>query len=251
MQLKTAAGWNQTPDDWLRILRLEPDGCFGVEDEGTIVASATVVNYGADLSWIGMVLTLPPYRGRGYARILMERALDYSGSRPVRLDASDMGRPLYESLGFVAECPIERWRRPATALNARPVPIGCGTYDVDLDRAAFRADRSALLEDLAREQLLSAQSAYAFARPGSDAAFFGPCVASTAAEAESLLRAFTAKHAGEAAVLDLFPDNAAARGMAESLGYAPFRRLTRMVRKPHPTSLPDPRIYAIAGFEWG
>src|SRR5580704_1065850 len=27
-ELRRLAGWNQTPEDWRRLLQLEPDGCF-------------------------------------------------------------------------------------------------------------------------------------------------------------------------------------------------------------------------------
>src|SRR5919112_5707112 len=87
MTLKEAASWNQTEDDWLRCLRLEPDGCFGIEADGMVVASTTVIRYGSDLAWIGMVLTRPEFRGRGLARRLMERAIEYAGNRTIRLDA--------------------------------------------------------------------------------------------------------------------------------------------------------------------
>ncbi|MEJ7608085.1 MAG: hypothetical protein WKF37_17910 [Bryobacteraceae bacterium] len=59
MALKNSAGWNQTEDDLRRVLRLQPDGCFGIEMEGRLAASASVVCYGSELAWIGMVLTLP------------------------------------------------------------------------------------------------------------------------------------------------------------------------------------------------
>ena len=32
MRLKEAAGWNQTEEDWLRLLRLEPRGCFAAAE---------------------------------------------------------------------------------------------------------------------------------------------------------------------------------------------------------------------------
>ena len=44
MALKEAAGWNQTGEDWLRLLRLEPEGCFAMEVDEQVAASATVVN---------------------------------------------------------------------------------------------------------------------------------------------------------------------------------------------------------------
>jgi GNAT superfamily N-acetyltransferase len=49
------------------------------------------------------VQTLPEYRRRGYARRLVETAVDWCREQcftSVVLNASDAGRPLYESMGF-------------------------------------------------------------------------------------------------------------------------------------------------------
>ena len=249
MALKAAAGWNQTEEDWLRMLRLAPDGCFGIEADGRVVASATTVCYGNDLAWIGMVLTLPEYRGKGLARQLMGAALDASGTRVVRLDASDQGKPLYKQLGFLDECPIERWiRQPApysTDLIAQPlrsIPM--------LDREVFGADRSSLLNDLPAGAAFGA--AYAFHRPGSLADYFGPCVASEHADGVRSLRWWVGQFgASRPLALDLFPHQKSTVEAVAGLGFTPFRRLTRMVRQPASPELPDHRTFAIAGFEWG
>src|SRR3954469_16158490 len=58
MALKTAAGWNQTEEDWLLFFEYDRNGCFGIEVNGGIVASSTAMCYGHELAWIGMVLTL-------------------------------------------------------------------------------------------------------------------------------------------------------------------------------------------------
>lgn len=250
MELKTAAGWNQTEDDWKRYLSLAPEGCFGIECEGTVAASATVMCYGEDLAWIGMVLTLPRFRGRGFARALMEVCIDQAGSRPTRLDASDMGRPLYESMGFVAECPIERVRREPAPGPQEPAvqPL---EFDISCDTMAFGADRSLLLLELAKDGGASVDGAYAFERPGSDAFFLGPWMAGSPESAERLLRWFVARRGSTPSVIDLFPDHQHAASLAGQYGFRTFRRLTRMVRAPGPVLSPDPRIYGIAGFEWG
>jgi hypothetical protein len=70
-------------------------------------------------------------------------------------------------------------------------------------------------------------------------------------DAETLLRWFLSRHAHEPTVLDLFPQHPDAPRIAATLGFTPFRRLMRMARKPVEPSMPDRRIYAIAGFEWG
>lgn len=250
MELKAAAGWNQTDEDWLRLMAMQPEGCLGIEMDGRIVASATTVCYGADLAWIGMVLTLPQYRGRGFARRLMREAVSVAGTRAVRLDASEQGRPLYESMGFVAECPVERWQRAAGPVSeaAPAMPLA---FDAALDRAAFGADRSWLIRELARHEGASADSSYALGRPGSSAAFFGPCIAADSESARRLLHWFLARHAHESVVTDLFPLHQPAVRMASDFGFAPLRHLTRMVLSPAPVRVPDRRVFAIAGFEWG
>src|ERR1700690_3620230 len=118
MLLKQTAGWNQTERDWLRGLELEPGGCFCIERDGKLAATATAICYGRNLAWIGMVLTRPEYRGQGMASQLMRRALEFLDGRQeqwVKLDATAMGSPLYRKLGFVDECPIERWVREPRA----------------------------------------------------------------------------------------------------------------------------------------
>ncbi len=112
MDLSAAANWNQTPDDWLRILQLSPQGCGLIEEAGRIVATRSLLSYGKRLTWIGMVLTRAEYRRQGLARRLMEDAIATAkrdGIHTLKLDATDEGRPLYESLGFVVEGTVERW----------------------------------------------------------------------------------------------------------------------------------------------
>jgi GNAT superfamily N-acetyltransferase len=250
MRLKAAAGWNQTEDDWLRLLRLQPDGCFVMEADGVAAASTTALTYPGDLAWIGMVLTLPEYRGRGFARKLMHVALEFCGARTIRLDASDMGQSLYESLGFRIECAVERWFRPPG-----PCPelrAGKLSFNPALDREVFGADRSALVSELMMYDGASIDGeAYAFGRPGSNAAYFGPCVSRADEASRALLHWFAWRHHRETACLDLFPHAGRSAEIAGSLGFAPVRRLMRMVRLPAAPAAPDPRIFAIAGFEYG
>ena len=75
MRLKEAAGWNQTLADWQALLRCAPLGCFGMESDEKVVATATAVVH-EDVGWVGMVLTDPLYRGRGFATALM-KSQDY------------------------------------------------------------------------------------------------------------------------------------------------------------------------------
>jgi GNAT superfamily N-acetyltransferase len=255
MRLKETAHWNQTEDDWLRCLRLDPDGCIGISEENVsdanrqIVSSATRIRYDEQLSWIGMVLTLPEFRGQGLARRLMEHLLNRAVGSVIRLDASDMGKSLYDSLGFVDECLIERWVRDPQTVGGPGLPPA--QIDLALDREVFGADRSELLLDLARVSSAGCNTAYAFARPGSNYYFFGPCVAENPADAEELFQWFVGRYGSGATCIDLFPRNPTAAKLARGYGFKPARTLTRMVLRPASPQVPDSRIIAGAGFEFG
>ncbi len=251
LHLTRSASWNQTAEDWARLLALQPSGCFGIELAGTLAATATVVCYPPDLAWLGMVLTLPEYRGRGLARSLVEHSLAYSAHRTVRLDASAMGQALYQSLGFREECVVERWLR-----DPAPVPVAIDvppfTYPSALDAEAFAADRSVLIARLAELEAASLpDSSFALGRPGLNACFFGPCVCATPAAARTLLQWFLARHPGEPVFWDLFPHHGHAAKLAAEFGFRPVRSLTRMSLHAPAPALPDSRIHAIAGFEYG
>ena len=59
-----------------------------------------------------MMLVDESFRSHGIGRSLMEHALDHldsHGVETIRLDASPQGRPLYESLNFVAEATLARY----------------------------------------------------------------------------------------------------------------------------------------------
>lgn len=80
-----------------------------IDDGGRIVATAcAALNGGPSIykepsATISGVYVLPSHRGRGFARAVTESVLDWcraKGCASVRLIASPMGRPLYESLGF-------------------------------------------------------------------------------------------------------------------------------------------------------
>jgi GNAT superfamily N-acetyltransferase len=260
MRLKEAANWNQTQEDWARLLEMEPEGCFVVSQDDVVAASATVVVYSTDLAWIGMVLTLPEFRKRGLSSRLMEHALEFAASRSVAnvgLDATDMGFPLYRRFGFETECIVERWERLAGFVPMSPAVVNSWRPSPDLDLLAFGAERSKLLASLARVEAASVGDGegYAMVRPGTKAVYFGPCTANSFAAAEELLRWFLARHSQEQACWDILLDNQHAVTLARKYGFHPVRRLRRMVRSLRAAATPvNPKystVFAIAGFEYG
>jgi GNAT superfamily N-acetyltransferase len=260
MRLKEAANWNQSEQDWINVMAVEPEGCFGIECDGVLASTATAVCYGADLAWIGMVLTHPDFRGRGFARQLMERCIEYcrkQGVHWIKLDGTDMGVPLYLKLGFEDESLVERWLRPADAPVIEAVELAplSGDAHLTLDRDAFGADRSGILGKVAVQTASIPGCGYAMGRPGSRAAYFGPCVTPSAEAARTFLRWFLSGHAGEAVFWDVLPDNAEAMALAREFGFEMRRRLIRMTLCGNPEARPfvhnNSSVFAIAGFEYG
>ena len=257
MELSIAANWNQTVEDWQRMIRLSPDGCRCIESNGKIAATATRLMYGNRLAWIGMVLTRPENRHRGYARRLMEDAIasaENHGVRALKLDATEQGRSLYASVGFVVENTIERWERQGGADMSKAVRSGCRFTEelLALDAKAFGVSREELLQDLcASANYEFTSSGYVLSRAGRVARYLGPCVTASANDARLLIaRQLNACADGCAWYWDFLTTNAEAVRCAQELGFKRSRVLWRM-RRGEAIHTDDSSIYAIAGFELG
>jgi GNAT superfamily N-acetyltransferase len=246
-ELSAEAGWNQTEDDWRMLLRLNPENCFGIEADGRLVSTATLACYGKQLGWIGMVLTNGAYRRRGFARALLLHAIeraDQLGIGSLKLDATDQGQPLYESLGFRVEQPVERWWRAHEAPGSAGLRPDTFLRD---EVEAYGADRSELLSALAkRSKAYIDADGFCFSRPGRVANYIGPCISRNV----DFARRSTQTCAAAECYWDFLPQNQAAKDLATELGFIPQRKLVRMVRGRDLRGRED-WIYAIAGFELG
>jgi GNAT superfamily N-acetyltransferase len=252
MRLCEQAGWNQTAADWQRCLDLQPDGCFVAEDEGVPVGTVTTCIFGS-VAWIAMVLVDVTVRGRGIGRRLLETTLaflDARGIASVRLDATPLGRPLYQSLGFVEEYTVIRYEGVPSAAAVAAACSNAIAVDamsaahwervLQLDRQITCTDRQALLCRLFVENLEEWHVAergeevlgYVAARPGSRAWQMGPCVATVAEAGLLLLRDAWRRHAGQWVFVDVPTDNRAALAAVQAAGLVPQRPLYRMGRGP-------------------
>lgn len=250
-ELSSEAAWNQTHDDWRMLLRLAPQSCFGIDADGRLVSTTTLFCFPRRLGWIGMVLTNSAYQRRGFARKLLLHVIecaDRLGIESLKLDATAQGQPLYESLGFRVEQPVERWWRAARGpSDAAPLLAQLTPDSLALDLDAYGADRSSLLRSLAsRGRICSEDDGFGLARPGRRANYIGPCISRSA----KLARRFIDGFAAAESFWDLLPQNHGAVEIASELGFTPVRRLVRMVRGRELRGRED-WIYAIAGFELG
>ncbi|WP_246196764.1 GNAT family N-acetyltransferase [Aquisphaera giovannonii] len=265
-RLVAQAGWNQLEADWRRQMELQPDGGFVAELDGVGVGTVTTCRFGP-VAWIAMMLVDEAYRGRGIGRALMVRALESlnaNGVRSVRLDATPLGRPLYESLGFVAEATFDRYRGvlpPAAEQSGEPMARKADPLDLDaaiaLDREVTGTDRGRLIRSLADEHPDSLRVAgepgrvagFLLSRPGRSARQIGPCLGDERA-GPALLADARSRYAGEAVILDVPAANAPAAAQVRSWGLRAERELLRMGRGPRVAEDPR-RIWAGSGPEKG
>lgn len=261
MTLKQANGWNQLPGDWQRFVDLEPGGCFVAEFEGNFIGTTCTVIF-ENVAWVAMVLVDQSYRGKGIGTALMKRALNYLREQNVstiRLDATPMGQPVYEKLGFKADYTLARY---AGNLPSRPAP-GEGVEHVlpgevkvigEIDREVTGTDRSKMLgrfffESPRAMRWIRSERSFVYTRAGSNARQVGPCLATSDA-APRLLEDVCHHHAGADVYMDIPVANEPACRFALSLGLTVQRRLLRMTLGPRVQENLD-KLWASSGPEKG
>ena len=244
--LSVDRGWSPERSKWS--LLLAASEVFGVDapDGRGLAGSVTLTRWGADYAAVGMMLVAARYERRGVGRALMEHSLRAAGEgATVTLFATDMGRPLYEKLGF-AEV-----RRNVSFVGRFRAPSGHGGRGVraateadlpailDLDRTAFGADRGHILARLPAfaDRIAVAEAGgapgrgiagYAAAwRSTSASTVIGPLVAPDGETARRLVTALAAG-APTPVRLDLDPDRAELPGWAHAHGLEPAGRTVVM-----------------------
>ena len=157
-------------DAWFRFaVAHERCDVLVAEVDGSIVGTG-VVTHNGPAAWIGTIWVATSWRGRGLGRRLTEATMDLAtagGARTQILVATDLGRPVYERLGFRVVAwyrTVEAGGRGATpeaspsgpgsrpAAAPRPIrPYRPGDLDAmaALDRAATGEDRAHLLRAFA------------------------------------------------------------------------------------------------------
>lgn len=231
LSLVELAGWNQTRADLTRLLEHQLGGCFVAEVLGRPVGTITTTSHGRDVAWIGMMLVHPDFRRRGIATALMQRAIDWlreSGMACIKLDATPDGAAVYAQLGFRAEYGLRRYVRaghePGISTSATMDHFQVPT----LDARAFGANRTDYLKRLANDsRVVSASDGYGMIRLGRVAAYLGPVIAKTTAEAQSIVEQLL-EGIAQPVYWDLPDPNFEAARMANDLGFEPIRTLSRM-----------------------
>jgi GNAT superfamily N-acetyltransferase len=116
MIMKNSLRWNQIEQDWERFILLDPKGCFVAikkktqeNNEEELVGSITTTKYDEDIAWIGMIIVKESYRSQGIGNALIQSSINYAKNLILKLDATDLGYPLYVKNGFNDEQKLIRF----------------------------------------------------------------------------------------------------------------------------------------------
>jgi GNAT superfamily N-acetyltransferase len=251
-RLRELAKWNQTDTDWRNLLSFEPKGCFAAEMDGKVVGTATTARYTPNsgpgsFGWVGMVLVDPDYRRHGIGSTLLKRCIQYlkdCGVETVKLDATPMGKLVYEKLGFVGEYELERWEGMARGEPTKiPDGVEISTFspaDLDAlekyDTPIFGAQRPNVLaawsQSWPENALLARRSGkivgYALARRGSNFDQIGPISGESPEISAALLARLLSQMNGRKVVVDLVTSNSWARATGAAHGLQHQRPFLRM-----------------------
>jgi predicted N-acetyltransferase YhbS len=224
--LLSRAGFGPTVAGLIAFPRESPHGDVLVaERDGRPVGGVCCASFGRT-GWIGALGVLPDARRRGVGEALTRAAcarLRERGAETVLLFATDMGRPLYERLGFEAEGSVSAWRGTAGTASAglvlRVVREDDRAAIRALDRAATGEDRAPVLDALVPLSGLVAERAgeptgWAVTSP------WGAGVAVCAADEATGVALAAAATGGPGSSTLVVPD--ANAGAADALGYWGF-----------------------------
>jgi len=155
INLTNEEGWGFGIRDLKRMMTLEPKGCLVAVLHGRPIALTTTISYGKKLAWIGNVVVHRKHRGAGIGISVVQSAIAHVLRLHVKrigLNSYPENESMYERLGFrtvdgFVRLSISRETgKPAN--ENREVPFG---QIVRLDKRAFGADRTRLLQCLLRE----------------------------------------------------------------------------------------------------
>lgn len=248
---------------------------FVAARDGELLGASGCASFGAS-GWIGAVAVVPEARRTGLGHALTEAAVTWlrdSGVATIHLYATEMGRSIYQRLGFVAEGTCvslggsrRRSRRSPGVRAARPGDLAAA---LALDREATGEDRTGLLTALWPESAPGADragprttlgpgSALVVEADGQVVGFHlagpwrpgGATVAADPASGLALLAATGGRPDGALPALSVPEDNTAAIRAMETLGHAERSRTTRMRLGP-PIPWRPTTLFSTFNLFWG
>lgn len=189
--------WLPEKHKWL--LLFEVGSVYGLRDEaGGLVGTAILTRFGTELAAISMVLVASRCGGIGLGRTLVTHVLAEAGEATVFLNATELGRPLYEKLDFIPvgalNTHVGDFLSCGEPVRSRPAQPGDFPDIYNLDAQVNGADRTHLMKSLPAftEGLRVTErhgrvTGYAGAWRNVDSVVIGPVIAECVDDAQALI----------------------------------------------------------------
>lgn len=238
-------GWNPGLADADAFWAADPDGFVGLEHDGELIGSGSVVSYDGRLGFMGLFIVRPDLRGLGIGRRLWLHRRDHLLGRlrpgaAIGMDGVIAMRAFYERGGFAAAHDQVRMRTVGRAAAADPElePLAAvpGTAVEEFDLAHFGVPRRRFLRawtDPAGGRALALRDrgrlrGLGIARPCREGFKIGPLFADGAEVAERIFLGLSAAAEGAPVSIDVPERNGAAVALAERHEMEETFRCTRM-----------------------
>lgn len=267
LEWAAAEGWNPGIADAAAFWAADPEGFWGMEHDGKLIGSASIVSYGGQLGFVGLFIVVPEFRGRGYGSAFWKFFIDRLSQRlnpgaSAALDGVFAMQAYYGRSGFAFSHRNLRMEGTGVAgdRDRRLIALTDLPFDdvLSYDEAHFCAGRPEFLKHwinpvgglglgfIEGGRLLGC----GVVRPCRKGFKIGPLFADTPEIAEILFTALSAQAPGQPLFLDIPENNPAAVALAARHGMKEGFGCARMVMGP-PMTMPWGNIFGVTTFELG
>jgi len=268
IRLSKDEGWNQTENDWRLLLENPDNTCIVAERNNAVAGTATALVHSGRVAWIGMVLVDKTLRGQGAGKMLLKHIINQlKHIESIKLDATPVGQPLYQSLGFIDEYRLFRMTTDSPGnfeydfTNNEPEITNMDHFQkiVKFDESIFGVERRYLLQKLFEHypdkafclQNKSGPESYIFGRDGIRFNYIGPAGAISDEAARSLIAKTLTSLKNKPVALDIPEEKKTLIRWLESIGFIKQRYFVRMYLKNNPFPGNPKLQYLISGPEFG
>lgn len=260
-------GWNPGRHDAGAFWAADPEGFYGMEVEGRLIASASIVAYGRKFGFVGLFIVEPEWRGRGLGGQFWKFFVDRLRTRlhpgaSMGLDGVFAMRDFYARSGFVfthrnlrmegvgVAAPVDESLVDLAALPFETV----AAYDAEVFGFPREAFLRAWIQSPGHRAVGCVRgerlAGLGVIRPCGRGFKIGPLFADDPETADGIFRALSAHAAGEPLFLDVPENHPAALSLAARHGLTEVFGCARMVSGPIPSTRWE-RIFGVTTFELG
>jgi len=266
LQWAAQEGWNPGDDDAEVFWNTDPGAFVGVEVDGQLIGSGSIVSYGGRMGFVGLFIVRPEFRGRGYGKALWDHMLTALPERldpgaPMALDGVKDMEDRYRLTGFRSSHDDRRMRLVSAATrlpsSVRRITAPVGAI-AQWDSQCFGVPRPTFLsgwlghpDHVALAYVTDSLRGYAVMRPCQTGHRIGPLFAADVAAAETLLTGlFAHVPVGSELFLDVPDSNVEAMRWAGSLGGTEVFTCARMYTGTPPRT-DWSRVFGVTTLELG